>query len=123
MTQTITFSRERTLIIPALSGRAIGWTRRHHGAGDRMLHSAAGREVKRLPAGGNRWGEAGALLLHWTEERGELVEIILAPFLIRMMVTFRAFKTRAQEKLAEHRGEFGRLAAVAVNHGRALAMV
>jgi hypothetical protein len=26
MTQTITFSRERTLIIPALSGRAIGWT-------------------------------------------------------------------------------------------------
>src|SRR3989454_11951866 len=97
--------------------------RSHHRAGDGMFHGATGCEVERFGAGGDRWRQAGAFLLHRTEERGELIEVVLAPLLVRMMMTPGAFEPRAEEELAEHRGEIGRLAAVAVDHCRTLAMV
>ena len=88
-----------------------------------MFHPAARGEVKRFGAAGDRRRESGALLFHRTEEGGELVEVVLAPLLVRMMVAFGAFQACAEEELAEHRGQLRRLAAVTINHRRAIAMV
>ena len=83
-----------------------------------MLHGATGREVERLGAGGDRRGESGALLLHRTEVGRQLIEVVLTPLFIRMMVALGALQARAQEQLTEHRGQFGWLPAIAINHGR-----
>ena len=55
------------------------------------------------------------------EERGEAVEVVLAPDLERMMVALRAVEPDAEEELADHRGDLVRLAAVAEQHRRAVA--
>jgi len=88
-----------------------------------MFHAAAGREVERFGAGGDRRRQAGTFLLHRTEECGELIEVVLAPLLVRVMVAAGAFEPRAEEELAEQGGQVGRLAAVAINDRGAIAMV
>src|SRR5205807_8753099 len=113
----------RVGLIAKLRRWTVWWTRRHHGARDGMFHAAAGREVERFGARGNRRRQAGALLLDRSEERGELIEVVLAPFLVRMMVTAGAFESRAEEELAEHRREVRRFAPVAIDHRGTVAMV
>src|SRR5438067_10694429 len=87
-----------------------------------MLHAAARGEIKRLRPGGDRRRYGGALLLHRSEEGRELVEIILRPLLVRVIVAARALEARAEKNLAEHRRPLRRLAAIAIDHRRAVAM-
>src|SRR5207247_575951 len=101
----------------------VWWTRRHHGARDRMFHAAARSEVESFGSGGDRRRQAGAFLLHRTEEGRELIEVVLAPFLVWVMVTAGAFEPRAKEELTEHRREIGGFAPVAIDHGGTVAMV
>jgi hypothetical protein len=51
---------------------------------------------------------------------GEAVEVVLAPFLERMVVAAGTFQPDAEEELADDRGQLRRLAAVAEEHGRAV---
>ena len=88
-----------------------------------MFHSAAGREIEGFGAGGNWRGEACAFLFHGAEECRELVEIVLAPFFVRVMMALGAFEARSEEELAEDGSEFGRFAAIAVDDRRAEAMI
>ena len=62
-------------------------------------------------------------MLKRAEIRGELVKIVLAPFFIRMMMAFGAFHADAEKKLAEHGGQFGRFAAVAINNDWPFTMI
>ena len=91
---------------------------RHHHSAHRVLHFASRRKIKSLDACGDRRGQTRPLLLHRTEVSGQLVEIVLTPFLVRMVVALGTFKPGAQEQLAELCGQFRRIPTVAVNHGR-----
>src|SRR5262249_22016020 len=62
-------------------------------------------------------------LLHRAEESSELVKIILAPLLVRVMMTPRAFESCAKKQLAEYRREISRLAPITVNYRGAVPMV
>src|SRR5688572_33505687 len=81
------------------------------------------REVECLIAAGDRRGNASALLLHRAEERGHLIEVILAPLLIRMMMALCAIQPHTEEELAKHRREIRRLAPIAVDDRRTVSMV
>ena len=97
--------------------------RRQHLAGERVLHAAAApRRAKIISSPPEIGGEMpDALAADAGEEGGEAVEVVLAPDLERMMVALRAFEPHAEEELADHRRHLGRLAAVAEEHGRAVA--
>src|SRR5262245_52557165 len=88
-----------------------------------MFHRAARREVKRLGARRDRRGKTSSFLFHGAEKCGELIEVVLAPFLVRMMMAACAFQPCAEEQLTEHRREVSRLAPIAVDDRRAVAMV
>src|SRR5439155_17712532 len=60
---------------------------------------------------------------HRTEECGEVIKVVLAPLLVRVMMATGAFETRAEEELAEQRGQVSRLAAVTINDRGTIAMV
>ena len=95
----------------------------HHRVRQRMPDIATGREVKHLGARRNGWRQPGALLLHRTEERRELVEVVLAPFLVRMMMALGALQPHPEKQLAEHRRQLRRLASVTIHHGWTIVMV
>src|SRR5439155_12046960 len=106
----------RVGIIAKLRRWTVWWTRRHHGARDRMFHAAARSEVESFGSGGDRRRQAGAFLLHRTEEGRELIEVVLAPLLVWVMVTAGAVEPSATEELTEHRREIGGFAPVAIDH-------
>src|SRR5207249_1287447 len=95
--------------------------------GERMLHAPAATaaapagaravaEVDDFLAAGDRGRDALPLAADAAEERGEAVEVVLAPHLERVVVAPRAVEPHAEEELADHRGQLVGLAAVAVEH-------
>ena len=88
-----------------------------------MLYHAARRKIERLSPGRDGWGESRSLLFDGAEVGGQPVEIILAPLLVRVMMAFGALQAGAEEQLAEHGGELGRLPAIPVDHGGAVPVV
>src|SRR5262245_58941052 len=88
-----------------------------------MFHHAPRREVECLGTRRNRRRKASTLLFDRAEKCRELIKIILAPFFVWVMVAFCTFHAHAEEKLADHGGEFRWFPPVAINHGRTLAMI
>ena len=103
--------------------RSLRWSWGHCHSAHRVLHLASRRKIKGLGACGDRRGQTRPLLLYRAKVSGQLVEIILTPFFIRMVVTLGALQSGAQEQLAELCGQFRRIPTVAVNHGRTCPMV
>src|SRR5207244_13455099 len=95
---------------------------RHLLARERVLYRAAaalaraGAEVDRLLAARDGGRDARPLPPDPPEERGEAVEVVLAPHLERVVVALRTVEPHAEEELAHHRGQLVRLPAVAVEH-------
>ena len=116
--------------LPRVASAGIaGYRRRPGGLGfitspvSGCLHVApARREPDELGLAGDRGGDALALALELAEERGELVEVVLAPLLVRVVVALGALDPHAQEELADDRRDVRRLAAVAEQDDRAVAV-
>ena len=86
-----------------------------------MFHLATFAGEDHLFAAGDWRGNTRSLAADLREVSGEGVELVLPINLERMMVATRAIEPNAEEDLAHHRRQFGRLTAVAEEHRRSIA--
>src|SRR5829696_5389085 len=80
------------------------------------LPPGSATQVNHFLAAADRRRDADTPSPNAAEERGEAVEVVLPPHLERVVVALRTVEPHAEAELTHHRGEFVRLAAVAVEH-------
>ncbi len=74
-----------------------------------MSHTAALAGKHELFGTGDRWRKSGSLVTDFAEKRGEAVEVVLAPFFKRVMMTLGTFQSHTDKQLADEcRGFIGR---------------